>query len=63
MSKTALVTRATGSTGKGAVKHLAKSGWQVRALVSDPSSERALSLKKFGESVSLHKGSLGDAAS
>ncbi|KAK7191237.1 hypothetical protein DPSP01_008309 [Paraphaeosphaeria sporulosa] len=63
MSKTALVIRATGSQGRGVVKHLAKSGWNVHAFVPDPSAERAVALKKFGDSVSLHKGSLDDAAS
>ncbi|KAJ4305281.1 hypothetical protein N0V90_000812 [Kalmusia sp. IMI 367209] len=63
MSKTALVIRATGSQGKAVVKHLTKTGWNVHALVSDPSSERALALKEFGEAVSLHKGSLSDATS
>jgi uncharacterized protein YbjT (DUF2867 family) len=63
MSKSALVVRATGSQGKAVVKHLATSGWKVHALVSDPSSERAVSLKKFGDAVSLHTGSLSDADS
>lgn len=63
MSKTALVIRATGSQGKAVVKHLAKSGYNVHALVSDPSSERAFALQRFGESVSLYKGSISDAAS
>ncbi|KAL1610401.1 hypothetical protein SLS60_002068 [Paraconiothyrium brasiliense] len=63
MSKTALVIRATGSQGKAVVKHLSKSGWNVHAFVSDPSAERAVALKKFGDGVSLHKGSLSDTAS
>ena len=63
MSKTALVIRATGSQGKAVVKHLAKSGWNVHAFVSDLSAERAVVLKNFGDSVSLHEGTLGDAAS
>ena len=61
-SKTALVLRATGSQGKAVVKHLAKSGWKVHALVSDPSADRALALQEFGN-VTLHKGTLGDHAS
>lgn len=63
MPKTALVIRATGSQGKAVVKHLAKSGWNVHAFVSDPSADRAVALKKFGDTVSLHTGSLGDASS
>lgn len=58
-SQTALVLRATGSQGKAVVKHLAKSGWKVHALVSDPSADRALALQEFGN-VTLHKGTLGD---
>jgi len=61
-SKSALVLRATGSQGQGVVKHLAKSGWKVHALVSDPSADRALALQEFGN-VSLYKGTLGDHAS
>jgi uncharacterized protein YbjT (DUF2867 family) len=61
-SKTVLVLRATGSQGKGVVQHMAKSGWKVHALVSDPSSERAVALQKHGN-VSLYKGTLGDHAS
>jgi uncharacterized protein YbjT (DUF2867 family) len=60
--QTALVLRATGSQGQAVVKHLAQSGWKVHALVSDPSADRAIVLKKFGN-VSLHKGTLGDHAS
>lgn len=63
MSKTALVIRATGSQGVAVVKHLTNTGWNVHAFVSDASAERALALKKFGGNVSLHQGSLGDAAS
>ncbi|KAF1978491.1 NAD(P)-binding protein [Bimuria novae-zelandiae CBS 107.79] len=63
MPKTALVTRATGSQGKSVVKHLAKSGWNVHAFVSDSTSERAIALKVFSERVSLYQGSLSDTAS
>ncbi|KAF9740313.1 NmrA family protein [Paraphaeosphaeria minitans] len=63
MSKSPLVIRATGSRRKDTVKHLAKSGWNVDAFVSDPSAERAVALKGFADSVSLHTGSLDDAAS
>lgn len=62
-SKTALVIRATGSQGKAVVKHLAKNGWNVHALVTDASSERAIALKQFGERLSLYEGSLGDISS
>jgi uncharacterized protein YbjT (DUF2867 family) len=55
-SKTALVMRATGAQGRGAIKHLVKSGWNVRALVTDISSDRAVALKSFGLSVTLHEG-------
>jgi uncharacterized protein YbjT (DUF2867 family) len=61
-SKTALVLRATGSQGKAVVKHLAKSGWKVHALVSDPSADRATGLQTFGN-VTLFKGNLDDHAS
>jgi hypothetical protein len=33
-SKTALVIRATGNLGAGAVKHLTQTGWKVHAFVS-----------------------------
>lgn len=61
-SKTALVFRATGAQGRGVVHHLSKTGWNVHAYVSDPSTERALALKKYGEGVSLHKGTFDDRA-
>lgn len=61
-SKTALVLRATGSQGKGVVRHLVESGWKVHALVSDPSEARAVALQQ-SDNVTLYKGALGDHAS
>jgi uncharacterized protein YbjT (DUF2867 family) len=58
--KTALVTRATGVQGKAAIAHLVNSGWTVRALVSDTSSDRAVDLKSFGEQVILQQGTWRD---
>jgi uncharacterized protein YbjT (DUF2867 family) len=58
--KTALVMRATGSQGRGAITHLIKLGWHVRALVTDASSERALALKNLGQHVSLCQGTWKD---
>jgi uncharacterized protein YbjT (DUF2867 family) len=55
-NKTALVTRATGVQGKATIAHLVNSGWTIRALVSDTSSDRAADLKSFGEQVSLCQG-------
>ena len=60
MAKTALVFRPTGSQGKAVVKHLASSGWNVRAFIPDPLSERALALKYLGNNISLFKGTLDD---
>ncbi|KAF2491447.1 NAD(P)-binding protein [Lophium mytilinum] len=54
--KTALVLRATGAQGRGAVSHLLAHGWRVHALVRDPTDARALSLEKLG--AKLFKGSL-----
>jgi uncharacterized protein YbjT (DUF2867 family) len=61
--KTALVIRATGAQGRGAIKHLSSSGWQVRALVTDASSDRAIALKSFGPNVSLYEGTWTDPTS
>lgn len=61
--RTALVLRATGSQGKSVIKHLTKTGWNTHALVSEPSTERALALKSFGDRVSLHKGAIDDPTS
>lgn len=62
-SKTALVMRATGAQGKGAVRHLISAGWTVRAFVTDASSERALALKTLEDSVELYQGSWKDPLS
>ena len=62
-SKAALVVRATGSQGSAVVKHLATNGWNVHALVSEASSDRAVALRRFGERVFLYEGSLGNVAS
>ncbi|KAF2246373.1 NAD(P)-binding protein [Trematosphaeria pertusa] len=61
--KTALVIRATGAQGRGVVKHLVRTGWNVHAFVSDPSSDRALTLKNYGPGISLYKGALSDPPS
>ncbi|CAI6340201.1 unnamed protein product [Periconia digitata] len=61
--KTALVIRATGAQGKGTVKALISTGWTVHALVGDASSDRAQALKKFGDGVILHQGTIDDAVS
>lgn len=55
-NKTILVMRATGVQGKGAIKHLIKSGWNIHALVTDKTSERAIDLKSFGSQVTLYEG-------
>jgi uncharacterized protein YbjT (DUF2867 family) len=62
-SKTLLVMRATGAQGRGAIKHLVNSGWNVHALVTDISSDRAIALQSFGPSVTLHEGTWTDPAS
>lgn len=61
MPNTALVLRATGAQGKGAVKHLLASGWTVHALVSDPENARSQELKSLG--AILFKGTSSDAKS
>jgi uncharacterized protein YbjT (DUF2867 family) len=58
--KTVLVMRATGVQGKGTIHHLARTGWHIRALVTDPASDRALALKSFGERITLHQGNWKD---
>jgi hypothetical protein len=45
VTETALVMRATDAQGRGATKHLIRSGWAVRALVTDASSDRVIALK------------------
>jgi uncharacterized protein YbjT (DUF2867 family) len=62
-TKTALVMRATGTQGRGAIKHLVRSGWNVHALVTDASSDRAIALQTFGPSVTLHEGTWTNPAS
>jgi uncharacterized protein YbjT (DUF2867 family) len=59
-TKTALVMRATGVQGKGAISNLIKTGWHVYALVADESSDRAIALKSFGQQVSLYQGTWKD---
>lgn len=61
--KTALVMRATGFQGRGAIKHLISTQWHVHALVSDISSDRALALKTFGDNVTLYQGNWTDPSS
>ncbi|KAH7400529.1 hypothetical protein DE146DRAFT_653297 [Phaeosphaeria sp. MPI-PUGE-AT-0046c] len=60
--KSILVMRATGVQGRGAIKHLTKSGWKVHALVTDKTSERAVNLKSFGPQVVLHEGTWKEPA-
>jgi uncharacterized protein YbjT (DUF2867 family) len=59
--KIILVTGATGNQGGATARHLLSDGWQVRALVRNPSSETALSLAQAGVEVVL--GDLDDLAS
>jgi uncharacterized protein YbjT (DUF2867 family) len=59
-TKTALVMRATGVQGKGAISHLIKAGWNINALVSDASTDRAVALKSFGQQVRLYQGTWKD---
>jgi uncharacterized protein YbjT (DUF2867 family) len=56
-----LVTGATGNQGGATARHLLSEGWQVRALVRNPSSETAARLAQAG--VELFKGDLDNAAS
>ncbi|KAJ4378098.1 hypothetical protein N0V83_000930 [Neocucurbitaria cava] len=62
-SKTALVMRATGSQGRATIKHLLNTGWKVHALVSDASSDRAMSVKTLGDNITLYQGTWKDPAS
>jgi uncharacterized protein YbjT (DUF2867 family) len=59
-NKTVLVMRATGAQGKGTISHLVKTEWQIRALVTDSTSDRAIALTSFGEQVTLHQGTWKD---
>jgi uncharacterized protein YbjT (DUF2867 family) len=61
--KTALVMRATGAQGRGAIKHLVNSGWNVHALVTDAFSSRAIALQSIGSSVTLYEGTWINPAS
>ena len=58
--KTALVMRATGRQGTGAIRHLVEVGWQVHAFVTDATSDRALALRCFGPQVALFQGIWND---
>ena len=62
-TKTALVIRATGAQGKGAIKHLISTGWHVHALVTDASSDRAIALKSLSPNITLYQGTWKDPAS
>ncbi|KAH7088012.1 hypothetical protein FB567DRAFT_523499 [Paraphoma chrysanthemicola] len=59
-NKTALIMRATGAQGRGTITRLVQSGWNVHALVTDASSERALALKTLGPNVLLYQGTWRD---
>jgi uncharacterized protein YbjT (DUF2867 family) len=56
-----LVTGATGNQGGAAARHLLSDGWQVRALIRNPSSEAAAALARAGAEVVL--GDLNDRTS
>jgi uncharacterized protein YbjT (DUF2867 family) len=58
--KTALVMRATGVQGKGAISHLIRSGWNIHALVADASSDRAMAVRSLGKQVRLIQGTWKD---
>jgi uncharacterized protein YbjT (DUF2867 family) len=61
IGKTVVVLGATGQQGGSVAAALRADGWQVRAVVRDPFSERARSLSATG--VETVRGDLGDAAS
>jgi len=56
-----LVTGATGNQGGATARHLLLDGWQVRAMVRNPSSESAISLAQAG--VEVVSGDLDDSES
>jgi uncharacterized protein YbjT (DUF2867 family) len=60
LNKTVLVMRATGAQGKGTISHLVRTEWQIRALVTDLASDRAIALTSFWEQVTLHQGTWKD---
>lgn len=62
-AKTVLIMRATGAQGRGAIQHLSQHGWQVHALVTDITSDRALALKALGDNITLYQGTWRDPAS
>ena len=59
--KTVLITGATGQQGGGAIRHMLATGWHLRAMTRDPSSDMALSLARRG--VELAQGDLDDLSS
>jgi uncharacterized protein YbjT (DUF2867 family) len=61
MSKTILITGATGKQGGATARHLQGKGFQLRALTRKPDSEPARALAKAG--VEVVAGDLNDAAS
>lgn len=58
--KTILIMRATGVQGKAAIKYLIKTGWNIHALVTDKTSQRAVDLTAFGPQVVLYEGTWQD---
>ncbi len=58
---TILVFGATGQQGGSAARALLKAGWRVRALVRNPASPKAASLREAG--VELSRGDFADTAS
>lgn len=59
--KTVFVTGATGNQGGAAIRYLLKSGFSVKALVRDPSLEKARSITR--ENVEIIKGNLNQPES
>src|SRR4051812_5107019 len=60
-SRTVLVFGATGQQGGAVASALLSDGWSVRALVRNPSAEKAKELASFG--ASLVAGDLADPSS
>jgi uncharacterized protein YbjT (DUF2867 family) len=59
--KTVLITGATGQQGGAVIRHMLATGWNLRALTRNSSSDTALSLARQG--VELAQGDLEDLAS
>ena len=60
-TKTALVTRATGSQGLAVTKHLLAAGYVVHAILADPDDDRAMSYQALSpERIKIFVGTLDD---